>query len=186
MGIRGALDMNPRTAETLTLALGALLIAVVIIGLILLIFFLSGHEELLLEMLQSTAKGEFLGVAFTAGGPFGMWVIATLILLLIRKRIPLRSIKLFLNFPEPDPQVPPPSQPAHFRNAKCWYSIFSNGRQVVLDKKVTIQVDTDAGPYIYVQTPGIENPEFQVKLVYVGREWFSDSYSPKKGSVDLR
>ena len=178
--------MNPRAAETLTLALIGLLITAVTVGLILLIFLLSGHQGLLSEMLQSTAKGEFFGVAFTAGGPFGMWVIAVLILLLIRKRVPLRSIKLFLHFAEPDPQVLPPSQPAHFHNAACWYSIFSNGQEVVRDKKATIHTDQDAGPYIYVQAPGIKNPEFQVRLEYRGREWVSDSYSPKKGSVNLR
>lgn len=178
--------MNPRAAETLTLALIALLIAAVMVGLILLIFLLSGHQELLSQMLQSTAKGELFGVAFTAGGPFGMWVIATLILLLIRKRVRLRSIKLFLRFPESNPQVLPPSRPAHFDNAACWYSIFTNGQKVVHDKKATIHTDEDAGPYIYVQAPGVENPEFQVRLQYRDREWVSDSYSPKKGSVNLR
>jgi len=179
--------MNPRTIETLTLALIPLGIVGAVVGLILLIFVVSGHQDLLSQMLQSTAKGELSGVAFTAGGPFGMWVIAFLLFRHTTRAPPPGSIKLFLRFPEPNPQVPPPSQPAHFRDADCWYSIFSNGEKVGSDTQVMIQIDKDVGaPYIYVKAPAIENPEFQVRLKYREHEWFSDSYSPKKGDVDLR
>lgn len=175
--------VKPLTSAALT-ALG---IVCVIVVLILLIFLLSGSQDLLSEMLNSTAKGELFGVAFTAGGPFGMWVIIFLLFLVYTKRhAPLGSIKLLLNFQDTNPQKTPPSQPAHFHNVKCWYSVFSNGQKVVHDKKERVQIDRDAGPYIYVQAPRIENPEFQVKLEYRDQKWFSDTYSPKKGWVYLR
>jgi phosphotransferase system glucose/maltose/N-acetylglucosamine-specific IIC component len=180
-------DMDPNTRETIILALIALLIAGTVVGLILVIFLLSGHQDLLSQMLQSTAKGELFGVTFTAGGPFGMWVIAFLLFRYTIKGALIRSVKLILRFP--DSQVPPPSQPADFRNAECQYLIFSNGHKVN-EKKVTIQTDQiDENvymPYIYVKVPKIENPEFQISLKYEGEEWLSDSYSPKKGNVDLR
>jgi len=59
--------MNPRTIESLTLALIPLGIVGAIVGLILLIFVVSGHQDHLSQMLRSTAKGELSGVAFTAG-----------------------------------------------------------------------------------------------------------------------
>lgn len=178
--------MNPRIREIVVLALIALAIVSVVVCLILLIFLISGHKDLLSYMLQSTAKGELFGVAFTAGGPFGMWVIVFLLFRYALKGVPL-SIKLFLRFP--DSEIPPPARPADFRNTKCWYLIFSNGQEMT-KKLVTIQTDQiDRNvyvPYIYIKVPKFENPEFQVKLEYGGEEWFSDSYSPKKGSVDLR
>jgi len=178
--------MTLRTRETITFAFIALFIVGVVVVLILLIFWLSGHQDLLSRMLQSTAEGELFGVAFTAGGPFGMWVIAFLLLRYASRGARIGPIKLFLRFP--DPQVPPPSRPADFRNARCWYSILANG-QKVSEEKVTIQtdqIDRDIYvPYVYVRAPRIKNPEFEIRLEYGGEEWFSDSYSPEKGSVNL-
>jgi hypothetical protein len=179
--------VKPLTSAALT----ALVIVCVIVVLILLIFLLSGSQDLLTEMLNSTAKGELFGVAFTAGGPFGMWFIIFFLFLLYTKsytkrHAPLGSIKLLLNFQDINSQKTPPSQTDHFHNVKCWYSVFSNGQKVVNDKKERVQIDRDAGPYIYVQAPRIENPEFEVRLEYRDQRWFSDTYSPKKGWVYLR
>lgn len=179
--------MSQQIRETITLAIVSLLIAAVAVGLILTVFLFSGHENLLKEMLQSTAEGKIEEVAFTAGGPFGMWVIAFLMLRFAMRKTKLYSIKLFLRFPDSLPQ--PPVRPTEFRNAKCWYVTLSNGQEI--DRKdVTIQTDQIHKdvyvPYIYVEPSKIENPEFQVFLEYESEEWLSDSYSPKKGSIDLR
>jgi len=182
--------MNPRTGEIITITLVSLAIVSVVVGLILLIFMLSGHQDLLSQMLQNTAKGEVLSVAFTAGGPFGMWIITFILIRYTISGIPLVTMKIFLHFPKP--QQAPPSKPSDFRNAKCWYSIFSDGTKVINDTEVTILadlVDRERNvyvPYIYVKDPGIENPEFQFKLEYGGQEWYSDSLSLKNRSVDLR
>lgn len=177
--------MNVRISETLALALGAALIMGIIVCLILVIFLISGQEQLLVEMLQSTVKGELVGIAFTAGGPFGMWVITILILYLIKKRVPLKSMQIFLSF-EPESQKPLPSCSAHFQSAKCSYSILSEGQRIGSKKEVPIQIDQYAGPYIYVRSSEIENSEYEIKLEYGGYEWFSDSYSPKRGRVSLQ
>ena len=181
--------MTPRARETVLLAVISLLIAAVIVGLILVVFLVSGNQELLSQMLQNTVEGELLGIIFTAGGPFGMWVIAFVLLIYILKRSQsLGAIRLMLRFP--DSPTPPPSQPAHFNQAKCWYSVFSNGQTKFMEQEVPIlTIQSSPGvyaPYIYVKAPGVEDPEFQVRLEYEQTEWFSDSYSPKKGGVDLR
>lgn len=165
----------------------ALVVVVVVVGLILLIFNISGNQELLDRLLQSTAEGQLLGIALTAGGPFGMWVIAFLLFRNSMRATPMGSIKLFLRFPESD--VSPPSRPSEFQNSVCSYVIFSNGEKVS-EETTTVQTDQMASdvyvPYIYVKAPKIDNPEFQVKLKHQGEEWLSDSFSPTKGSVDLR
>lgn len=53
--------MNPRIREAITVALIALVVVGVIVGLILLTFLITGHQDLLSQMLQSTAEGEFFG-----------------------------------------------------------------------------------------------------------------------------
>lgn len=177
--------MSVRISETLALALGAALITAIIVCLILLIFLISDQEQLLVEMLRNTVKGDLFGVAFTAGGPFGMWVITILILYQIKKRVPLKSIQIFLSF-ESESQKPLPSCSSHFQSARCSYSILSEGQRIGSDKVVPIQIDQYAGPFIYVRSSEIENPEYEIKLEYRGHEWFSDSYSPKKGRVNLQ
>jgi hypothetical protein len=183
--------MNPRIKDAITLAIIALGIVAAVILIILLIFWVSGNQDLLLQMLQSTAKGELFGMAFTAVGPFGMWLIVFLFLSWrSTKHIPSGSIKLWLSFPEPQ-EVPYPSKPVHFRKAKCWYSIYSNGKQVESDKVVPVhtylmdKVENIYRPYIYVEAPGIENPVFQIGLKYEDHEWYSDSYSHTVGEVNL-
>lgn len=173
--------MGSDTKEIITLALISLVIVVIIILLILLIFLFSGHKGLLEQMLQSTAKGEIYGTSFTVYGPFSMWIIAYFVLRI--KSAPVEPIKLYLHFP--DSRVPPPESNVQFKNADCWYSIFSDGNQVKPEKKAIIQNEV-SGPYIYVNPQRIKNPEFQVRLKYVENDWLSDSYSPLKGSVDLR
>lgn len=179
--------MSQHIKETITLAMVSLLIVAVAVGLILTVFLFSGHEDLLKEMFQSSAEGKIVEVAFTASGPFGMWVIAFLMLRFAMRKTKLYSIKLFLRFPDSLPQ--PPVRPAEFRNSKCWYVTLSNGKEI--DRKdITIQTDQIHRdvyvPYIYVEPSKRENPEFLIFLEYGGEEWLSDSYSPKKGSVDLR
>ncbi|MFX0199100.1 MAG: hypothetical protein ACFFCW_23505 [Candidatus Hodarchaeota archaeon] len=179
--------MKSRIEEAVTLALYALIIVAVVVGLILSIFLVSGHKDLLSQMLQSTAKGELSGVAFTAGGPFAMWIAAFILLGFTAREAPLGTIRLLFCFP--DPEMPPPSKPADFRNAKCWYLVFSNGMRIG-EEPVTIhthQIDRNIYvPYVYVKARRIENPTFQIRMEYGGRDWFSDSYSPKEGGVDLR
>jgi hypothetical protein len=179
--------LSPRIKETLNLSLLALAVVSVVVGLILLIFKISGQQDLLSQMLQSTAEGKISGVAFTAGGPFGMWIIAFLVLRYSIGSAPLGSIKLYLRFP--DPQTAPPTHPADLSAAICSYSVFSDGEEITT-KRANIQTDqvdqNFYAPYIYVRAPRIDNPEFQVKLEFRGDEWLSDSYSPKKGSVDLQ
>lgn len=177
----GIFDMRSDIKEIITLALISLVVVVIIILLILLIFLFSGHEGLLEQMLQSTAKGEIPGTSFTVYGPFSMWIIAYFVLWI--KSAPVESIKLYLNFP--DSRVPPPESNDQFRNADCWYTIFSDGNQVKPEKKAIIQKDV-SGPYIYANPQRIKNPEFQVRLKYIEHEWISDSYSPLKGRVYLR
>lgn len=184
--------MNPRTVEYLILAFVPLAIVCVVVGLIMAIFMLSGHEELLTQMLQATARGELSGVAFTAGGPFAMWIAAFVLFRHATKGAPPGSVRLNLHFAQDDRdlQSPPPSEPAHFHRSTCWYSVFSGDQKVDEDKKVTVHTDqVDRGhyvPYIYVEVPKIEDPLFQVRLEYGGREWISDSYSPRKGVANLR
>lgn len=178
--------MNQRTAEILTLALLALGIVVAVVALILLIFLLTGHQALLSEFLHSTAEGELFGVAFTTGGPFGMWIIAFLLFRFAGKQFSQGAIKLYLRFPEPQ-VAPPPSRTSEYHNSTCWYSVLSNGQAVGKPKETKIQIDQDIGaPYIYVKATRVENPEFQVRFKYQEQEWLSDSYSPKTGSVDLQ
>ena len=178
--------MNPRIRETLILSFSALLITIVIVILILAIFRISGNQDLLLKMLNSAVEGKLYGVPFTAVGPMAMWIIVTLILLLIRKRVTVKSIQLFLNFTQTNPRKPPPAQRTDFPKATCYYSIFSGGKKIESDKKVTILTDLNAGPYIHVQVPNIDNPEFQIKFKYLDQLWISDSYSSQKGNVNLQ
>ena len=183
----GKIQMNPRIRETMALTFMALVVVAVVVGLILLIFNVSGNQELLDQLLQSTAEGELFGIALTAGGPFGMWVIAFLLFRSAVKGSPMGSIKLFLRFPESG--VSPPTRPSEFRNSVCSYVIFSHGEKVTEEITIiqTDQISSDVYvPYIYVKAPKIDDPEFQIKLEHQGEEWLSDSYSPKKGSVDLR
>ena len=174
--------MRSDIKEIITLALISLVIVVIIILLILLIFLFSGHKGLLEQMLQNTARGEIFGTSFTVYGPFSMWIIAYLVLKF--KSTQVESIKLYLNFP--DSRVPPPESYVQFKNADCWYSIFSDGNKVKPETKVPIQNDNVSGPYIYVNPERFKNPEFQVKLKYLENDFYSDSYSPLKGRVDLR
>lgn len=183
--------MTPRTRETISLALISLVIVGVIVGFILLIFWVSGHQDLLSQMLQSTAKGELFGVAFTAGGPFGMWIIAFILLRYAIKGVSLGPIKLFLRFPAAQGKSPP-SRLADFRKAKCWYSIRNGSKIVERDKKVQIlsviadKEKSSVAPYIYVKAPIIENPLIEVRLEYEGKEWLSDSYPVKEGDLNLQ
>lgn len=183
--------MNPRTEETISLALIALVIVGAVVSLILLIFRLSGHQDLLSQMLQSTAKGELFGVAFTAGGPFGMWVIAFILLWYPISGASLGPIKLFLRFPGAQ-EKSPPSQSPDFRETTCWYSIYNGSEILKRDKEVQILSDTvdrekgTVAPYIYVKAPRIENPVIEVRLEYKGKEWVSDSYPVKEGEMSLQ
>ena len=70
--------------KALTLPFLALGIVAGIVLLILIIFWASGNQQLLDSMLASTAEGKISSLVFTAGGPFGMWVIAMIILRYLR------------------------------------------------------------------------------------------------------
>lgn len=177
--------MNPRIREALILALVALAVVIAVIGLILLIFQISGHQDLLVQMLESTAEGELFGIGFTAGGPFGMWIIAFLLLKYCMKGAVLGVFELVLRFPQST--SPPPTTPSDFKKTKCHYLIFSNGRKL-REKSATIQshnlFDGSYIPFLYVKVPRIEKTEVQVFLEYKGKEWISSSYSPQKGNID--
>lgn len=180
--------MNFQIKEIGVLSLIALLITACVIGMILSIFLVSGHEEILSKMLNSTAEGKITGVAFTAGGPFSMWIISFLILRFALRKFPQEPIKLFLIFPDSEAQ--PPTKPQEFRSAKCWYSIYKNGDEVE-KRDATIHTDQIGrdiyAPYIYVTlSSSIINPEYQIFITHNQEEWISDSYSPKKGSIELR
>lgn len=177
--------MDSQVTRILTLASSALVFVIVLVIVFVIVFLISGMEELLIEMLHSAVKGEFLGISFTVGGPFGMWVIATFVLVRLSRTVSLRKIRVYLLFPSPDPRKPP-SHPADFLKAECWYSVFSNGTEILSNKKVTILTDKYSGPFIFVSIPDAENPAFQVRLKYEGNEWISDGLSPRIRSVDLR
>lgn len=180
--------MNPRIRDILTVSFASLIIVVIIVSVILGIFKVSGNQESLTQFLSSTAEGEIGGLTITVGGPFGMWVIAFILLRRVLKETPLGSIKLFINFE--DLGTSPPTTPIHFQNARCFYSILSNGEEVETNKVARVQFQRVNPqiqvPYIYVSAPSIENPEFQVRIDYNQNEWFSDSYSPKTGRVEMR
>lgn len=99
-----------RTVEALIPAFAALGITAGIVGLILLIFITNNQEQLLQEMVRSTAEGEFLGVAFTAGGPFGMWIIATFLITVSKKSVLSRKNRqtVTVNVLFPSINVPKP------------------------------------------------------------------------------
>lgn len=172
--------------ETRNIALLALVIITVVVILIIIIFLLSGHKAILTQFLTSTVEGNLYGMVFTTGGPFGMWIIAFLLLRFTGQKISLGSIRLYLTFPEPQENVPP-TRNLEFCESKCFYSVFNNGDRVIKDKLVEVQIDNDVNaPYIYVNASKFENPEFQVSLNYNNQEWISDSFSPKTGSVELQ
>lgn len=157
-----------------------------VVGLILLLYLVTGQITLVDQLLQSTAEGDLGGIAFTAGGPFAMFVISYLLLYYSSDRIgALGAIKLYLYFPELVHPVGPPSQPADFDKAICWYKVFSDDEEIKPREEANIRFQ-DMLPYIYVSAPKIENPEFQVRLEYNGHEWISDSFTPKTGRVPLR
>ena len=172
--------------ENIILPILSTIIWASIIATILIVIKVSGQENLLKEFLQTTASGTIQNIAFTAGGPFGMWIIIYLLFRFSSKSMPLGTIKLFLRFTEDEYEKNPPTNHADFLKAKCFYSVYDNGNLVLNDKEVKIQTDKDVGPYIYVKAEKIENPEFEVKLEYNEIEWFGDSYSPKIGGVKLQ
>ena len=181
-----------RTVEALITPLVALGITAGIVLLILLIFVLSGQEQLLVQMVQSTAKGEFLGVAFTAGGPFGMWIIATLLLVLVKRRVPPREVELGLVLRAQDPQPPYPLTRAEFHRAKCSYFVKSSGEEDKPYKDVEIhcgKVEDDKASFdhffIYVPILEVEKPVYKFRLEYEDNEWKGDSYSPWKSRLEL-
>jgi len=178
--------MGNRFKEALGFSIVSLMVTTVVIALIMAIFILSGNQDFLKTLLQATVEGEVKGIAFTAVGPFSMWVIAFLILWLPERHRNERAIKVFLRFPEPQVNNPPELH-SQIQSSTCAYNVMNNGKIVFTRDMVEIQIDPDVGaPYIYLHPLGVENPEYQVKIMYQGIEWLSDSYSPFKGNIDLR
>lgn len=173
--------MGSRTREVFILSL---VVTVVVVALILLVFYVSGNQDLLVKMLNTTAEGDLSGIAFVAGGPFAMWVVAFAILMISKRKALMKSVKLFLQFPESDEAKPPPKR-TEYPRAKCSYATYSVKRKVGSGKPAAIHMDKHAGPYINVEVPNIESPTFVVQLKFNGWEWSSDSYSIEQGSVDL-
>lgn len=173
--------MGSRNREVALLALG---VTAGVVALILLVFYVSGNQDLLVKMLNTTAEGDISGIAFVAGGPFGMWIIAFAIMMVSKRKALMKSVKLFLQFPESDGAKPPPKR-AEYPRAKCSYATYSGQQKIGPEKPATIHIDRHAGPYINVEVPNIESPTFVIQLQFNGREWSSDSYSIEQGSVDL-
>ncbi|MHA2294100.1 MAG: hypothetical protein ACXACK_18220 [Candidatus Hodarchaeales archaeon] len=182
--------IRPRTKELIVLTLISLLVAIGVVFLIILIFIISGNQNLLTQMLESTAEGQIAAIGITAGGPFGMWVIAFLVIIYARKEEDpsLGVIRLYLRFKLDDIRKGVvPSTPSHFNNAQCSYSIFSDGNQVSSNNQAIILFQRYVGPYISVQAPGIQNPVFTVTLEYQGQTLHSkSSYEPTRGEVTLQ
>ncbi|MBA7600807.1 hypothetical protein ES703_07867 [subsurface metagenome] len=179
--------MNPRTKDTIIYSFASLVIVCVVVLLIVGIVIRTGHDDLLTQFFQNTAKGNIGGLSISVGGPFGMWVITYLVLQKYSRETPLGSIKLYLRFVNPTPALP--TLPAHYLQAQCSYTIYSNGNEIESGKNANVQFQQTSPnvqmPYIYVNAPGVNDPEFQVTLEYQGNEWISDSYSPKTGRVDF-
>jgi hypothetical protein len=154
----------------------------------LLIFHVTGNQELISQMLQSSAKGEIGGITFTAFGPFSMWIITIVILKYGFFRYISRNQKLVLHFPLKNPT--PPNTPHDFNKVSCTYSIFHNNQKVVTDKPVTVHTEKmqHGGyiPYIYIENTTYDDALVQVSLKFGTDEWISDSYSPNKGDIDLQ
>lgn len=166
----------------------SLTVVVVVVGLILLLFQLTGNIALVTQLLQSTAEGNIVGIAFTSMGPFGMFVISFLLINRFSKQdFPLEPITLYLFFSEQDFPVSPPLERADYSQALCWYTVFSDGREVKPKEDAIIRFDDDR-PFITINPKAVKNPSFDVKIEYEGHQFMSDSFSPisKTGRVALR
>jgi hypothetical protein len=119
-----------------------------------------------------------------------MILIFAMFFIVLLKGTRLTTIRLKLFFPQPNKKAYP-SKLAHFNEARCFCTIFSNGTEVERDKEVEIltakKIDgSGVIPYIVVNDPGKPNPAFRIRLEYKGHNWLSDDYAPMEGMVNLQ
>ncbi len=186
--------LSERTKEICIMVGLSLIITVAVVAMIVFTALITGNQELINQMLQNTAEGEFESFAITVVGPFGMWFISLLIIGYLRRNIHTTDkVILYLRFSETeltlsgDSIVHPPSSNSAFNQAKCYFSIFSHDQPIIEDKEVSrIHIDQIHGPYISIRQPAVENPQITVKLTYQGRTWDSHSYTPYRGTCNLQ
>jgi hypothetical protein len=186
--------VSERTKEIGILVVLSLITTVIVITTIVIITNITGNQELINQMLQNTAEGQIEAISITVGGPFGMWFIALLGIWYVRSKIhPSDKIELYLRFSRREFTQPgetiihPPSSNSAFREARCYFSIFSNDDPIIEDKEVKrIHIDQNLGPYISIRQPAVENPQITVKMTYRGRTWDSHSYTPFRGFCELQ
>jgi hypothetical protein len=186
--------VSERTKEICILVVLSLITTMIVITTIVIVTIITGNQELINQMLQNTAEGKIEAISITVGGPFGMWFIALWGIWYARSKIQITDkIELYLRFSKNELTQPgetlihPPSSNSAYKDAKCYFSIFSNDKPIIEDKEVNrIHIDQNLGPYFSISQPAVENPQITVKLTYKGRTWDSHSYTPYRGFCELQ
>ena len=167
--------MKPNIKETIILTIVAMGIVTFVILIILLIFWVSGNQSLLEDMLQVTVEGGIAGATFSAAGPLGMWILIFYILKWSAKKYkPPGSLKLFLcRSPETGQEQNNPLELPDPHNTKCWYTIWDGAHPeldpLVRDREARIQTK-EGFSYINIEDPGVTNPFEEVKKYMTTQE----------------
>lgn len=181
--------MNPRIRDVSIVVMWSLIVTVVLVAVFAEIFLISGKSEILFSMINTTAEGKISEITFSSGGPVAIWVISLVLVLLIFIKLPSKAQKtsrLNLHFQNDDPYAPAGRD--QFRMAHCTYEVSSISEENKEPKpgRSTVEVDKISGPYIHINSHGVEDPMYRVTLEYDNRQWFSDSFNPEIGEVEMK